>query len=92
MDSIEKNNYFINMFQNIDKNIILDEQQIKIIKDNSKILLVIAGTGSGKTTTMTAKVKYLQEKKKVKLWCLCASVSQPAKPEKKKLLQEFLDH
>ena len=66
MDSIEKNNYYINMFQNNDKNIILDEKQIKKIKDNSKIILVIAGAGSGKTTTMAAKVKYLIEKKNVR--------------------------
>ncbi|MEG2229217.1 MAG: UvrD-helicase domain-containing protein [Bacilli bacterium] len=55
--------YFKNMLKKIDSNIILDQQQIEVIKDESKSLIVIAGAGAGKTTTMTAKVKYLIEKK-----------------------------
>ncbi|MEG2848373.1 MAG: UvrD-helicase domain-containing protein [Bacilli bacterium] len=51
------------MLKKIDSNIILDQQQIEVIKDESKSLIVIAGAGAGKTTTMTAKVKYLIEKK-----------------------------
>ena len=58
-------NYFRNLFVNVDKNIKLDQDQINIIKDDSNVLMVIAGAGSGKTTTMTAKVKYLVDIKKV---------------------------
>lgn len=55
---INKKEYFDNMFKEINPNIKLDKEQIKaIIADEN--LLVISGAGSGKTTTMAAKVKYL---------------------------------
>ena len=40
----------------------LDKYQRKVIIDNSKQLLVVAGAGSGKTLTIVGKVKYLIEK------------------------------
>ena len=57
--------YFNNLFKNVDDNIHLDQEQINVILDESKYLMVIAGAGSGKTTTMSAKVKYLVDIKKV---------------------------
>ena len=54
--------YFDNMFKKVDPNIILDEQQRTAVLLDSNNLLVIAGAGSGKTTTMVAKVIYLIEK------------------------------
>lgn len=58
--------YFKNMFINIDPNIKLDEDQIKIITTNEKYQMVIAGAGAGKTTTICAKVNYLIEKLNIK--------------------------
>lgn len=43
----------------------LDKAQIKIVKDKSKHLLVVAGAGSGKTLTILGKIKYLIEQKNV---------------------------
>lgn len=63
---IEEKEYFDNMFKNIDNNIKLDEDQRRIILTDEKYLMVIAGAGSGKTTTISAKVNYLIEKQKIK--------------------------
>ncbi len=63
---IEEKEYFDNMFKKIDKNIKLDENQRRIILTDEKYTMVIAGAGSGKTTTISAKVNYLIEKRKIK--------------------------
>lgn len=57
--------YFDNLFKNIDNNIILDEEQINAIIDNSKNVIVIAGAGAGKTTVISAKIKYMVDKLKI---------------------------
>lgn len=57
--------YFDNMFKDVDDNIKLDYDQIKAILSEEDASLIIAGAGCGKTTTMTAKVKYLVDIKKV---------------------------
>lgn len=44
----------------------LDKYQKKVVLDDSKELLVVAGAGSGKTLTVIAKVKYLIERKDIK--------------------------
>ena len=59
------NKYFDEMYKNIDSNILLDEEQRKAITAEDDKVLIIAGAGTGKTTTMAAKVKYLVDIKKV---------------------------
>lgn len=61
----EYSDYFDHIFDLIDPNIKLDmEQRIAILTDED-YNLIIAGAGSGKTTTMLAKIKYLIEKQNV---------------------------
>ena len=43
----------------------LDENQLKPILENPKYSLIIAGAGSGKTTVLIGKIKYLIEKKNI---------------------------
>ncbi len=63
---IKEKEYFDNMFKEVDNNIILDENQRKIILTDERYTMVIAGAGSGKTTTISAKVNYLIEKQNIK--------------------------
>ena len=63
---IENKTYFDDMFKDIDNNIKLDDDQRKIILTDEDYTLLIAGAGSGKTTTITAKVNYLIEKQNIK--------------------------
>ena len=63
---IKEKEYFDNMFKEVDNNIILDENQRKIILTDERYTMVIAGAGAGKTTTISAKVNYLIEKQNIK--------------------------
>ena len=63
---IEYDEYFDNIFGNNEEKIYLDEEQRKIILRDDDYCLVNAGAGSGKSTTMAAKVKYLVDKLNVK--------------------------
>ncbi len=57
----------------------LDKYQRKVVLDDSDRLLVIAGAGSGKTFTITAKIKYLIEKKNIRDYeILCLSFTNEA--------------
>ncbi len=57
--------YLDTIFDEIDSSIKLDNNQKEVVLDNSNHIIVVAGAGSGKTTTITAKIKYLVEIKKV---------------------------
>lgn len=60
---LDNKTYFQDMYKGIDDNIHLDEEQCKAILADEKYSLIIAGAGTGKTTTMISKVKYLIDKK-----------------------------
>lgn len=58
--------YLDSILDVVDLNIKLDEEQRKVVLSDEDYMLVIAGAGAGKTTTVAAKVRYLVEKKKIK--------------------------
>lgn len=58
--------YLDTILRDCDPNIMLDEEQRRVILSDEDHTLVIAGAGAGKTTTIAAKVKYLTEKKHIK--------------------------
>ncbi|WP_081773643.1 UvrD-helicase domain-containing protein [Treponema sp. C6A8] len=57
--------YLDTILHDIDKNIMLDDDQRRVVLTDEDYCLVIAGAGAGKTTTVAAKVKYLVEKKNI---------------------------
>ena len=63
---VSEKKYLDDILKEIDPNIMLDEDQRKVVLTDEDYCLVIAGAGAGKTTTVAAKVKYLVEKKNIK--------------------------
>ena len=57
--------YLDGILKKIDSNIMLDEEQRKVVLSDEDYTLIIAGAGAGKTTTVAAKVRYLVEKKNI---------------------------
>ena len=59
---IEDKDYFDHLYDEINPNISLDLEQRIAVLTNEDYNLIIAGAGSGKTTTMIGKIKYLIDK------------------------------
>jgi DNA helicase-4 len=63
---ISDKSYLDTILSSIDKNVILDEEQRRVVLTDDDYCLVIAGAGTGKSTTIAAKVKYLVDKQSIK--------------------------
>lgn len=57
--------YLDRILREVDSNILLDDEQRKVVLSDEDYTLIIAGAGAGKTTTVAAKVRYLVEKKHI---------------------------
>ncbi|MBR3253461.1 UvrD-helicase domain-containing protein [Candidatus Saccharibacteria bacterium] len=62
---IDLDQYLDHILDTIDPSIKLDEDQKAAVKSDDDCALVVAGAGTGKTTTIAAKVKYLVDIKKI---------------------------
>ena len=58
--------YLDTILQQCGDDILLDEEQRRVVLSDEDYTLVVAGAGTGKTTTVAAKVKYLVEKQHIK--------------------------
>ena len=62
---VSEKHYLDTVLSKVDPAISLDEEQRKVVLTDEDYMLVVAGAGAGKTTTVAAKVKYLVERKGV---------------------------
>lgn len=70
----------------------LDEEQSKIVLDDSKHLLVVAGAGSGKTLTILGKIKFLIEEKDIEPdEIICISFTAAASQDLKRKIKEDIN-
>jgi DNA helicase IV len=60
---VSEKDYLDTILNDVDPNIRLDIKQREVVLRDEDHTLVVAGAGSGKTTTIAAKVKYLVDKK-----------------------------
>ena len=59
---VAQKSYLDTILKECDPNILLDEDQRRVVLTDEDYCLVVAGAGAGKTTTVAAKVKYLVDK------------------------------
>lgn len=89
---ISEKDYLDNILKSVDPNIVLDEDQRRVVLTDEDYCLVIAGAGAGKTTTVAAKVKYLVDKKGIDpSQILVVSFTNKAVNELKDRIQKELD-
>ncbi len=87
----KEKDYLDNVLKAVDPKIVLDEDQRKVVLTDEDYCLVIAGAGTGKTTTVAAKVKYLVDKQGINPRdILVISFTNKAVGELKEKIQEKL--
>ena len=59
---VSDKHYLDTVLSKVDPAISLDEEQRKVVLTDEDYMLVVAGAGAGKTTTVAAKVKYLVDR------------------------------
>ena len=57
--------YLDRILYEVDPNILLDDEQRRVVLSDEDYTLIIAGAGAGKTTTVAAKVRYLVERRHI---------------------------
>lgn len=62
---LEEKDYLDSILKKCDPNIMLDEDQRRVVLTEEDYCMVVAGAGAGKTSTVAAKVKYLVEKNRI---------------------------
>ena len=62
---LSEKNYLDRILYEVDPNILLDDEQRKVVLSDEDYTLIIAGAGAGKTTTVAAKVRYLVERRHI---------------------------
>ncbi len=62
---VEEKDYLDRILEIDNPNIILDDEQRRVVLTDEDHTLVVAGAGAGKTTTIAAKVKYLVDKQNI---------------------------
>lgn len=83
--------YLDNVLKDVDSDIVLDDDQRRVVLTDEDYCLVIAGAGAGKTTTVAAKVKYLVDKKNIApSQILVVSFTNKAVKELKEKIQNAL--
>lgn len=63
--------YFDHIYDGVEEGIVLDDEQRMVIVSDDEYCLINAGAGSGKSTTIAAKAKYLIDKENVKPEEIC---------------------
>ena len=88
---VREREYLDTILHSVDPGIMLDEDQRRVVLTDEDYCLVIAGAGTGKTTTVAAKVKYLVDKQGVEpKQILVISFTNKAVNELKEKIQKGL--